>query len=92
MDSLTQAVLGAGVAEVTLGHKIGNKALLTGAVIGTIPDLDVLFTGFIQRQTAFLFTGASHIPSFFHYCYHHCWHCCLEEYSGKRRFLSESGG
>ncbi|MFK7969743.1 MAG: metal-dependent hydrolase [Bacteroidia bacterium] len=42
MDSLTQIVLGAGVAELTLGKKIGNKALMWGAIIGTIPDLDVL--------------------------------------------------
>jgi inner membrane protein len=42
MDSLTQIVLGAGVAELSLGKKIGNKAQLWGAIIGTIPDLDVL--------------------------------------------------
>jgi inner membrane protein len=42
MDSLTQIVLGARVAELTLGKKIGNKAQLWGAIIGTIPDLDVL--------------------------------------------------
>lgn len=61
MDSLTQAVLGAGVAEVTLGHKIGNKALLIGAVIGTIPDLDVLFTGFYSEADGLLVhRGFSH--------------------------------
>jgi len=42
MDSLTQIVLGAAVGEVVLGKKIGNKALLFGAIAGTIPDLDVL--------------------------------------------------
>lgn len=42
MDSLTQIVLGAAVAEVVAGKKIGNKALLWGAIGGTIPDLDVL--------------------------------------------------
>jgi len=41
MDSLTQIVLGAACGEVTLGKKIGNKALLFGAIGGTIPDLDV---------------------------------------------------
>jgi inner membrane protein len=61
MDSLTQAVLGAGVAEVTLGRKLGNKALLTGAVIGTIPDLDVLFTGFYSEADGLLVhRGFSH--------------------------------
>ena len=42
MDSLTQIVLGAACAEVILGRKIGNKALLFGAIGGTIPDLDVI--------------------------------------------------
>jgi len=41
MDSLTQIVLGAACGEVVLGNKIGNKALLFGAIGGTIPDLDV---------------------------------------------------
>jgi inner membrane protein len=42
MDSLTQIVLGAACGEVALGKKIGNKAVLFGAIGGTIPDLDVL--------------------------------------------------
>ncbi len=42
MDSLTQIVLGAACGEAVLGKKIGNKALLFGAIGGTIPDLDVL--------------------------------------------------
>lgn len=42
MDSLTQIVLGASVGEAVAGRKIGNKALLWGAIAGTIPDLDVL--------------------------------------------------
>jgi inner membrane protein len=42
MDSLTQIVLGAACGEVALGKKIGNKALIFGAVGGTIPDLDVI--------------------------------------------------
>lgn len=41
MDSLTQIVLGAACGEIALGKKIGNKALLFGAIGGTIPDLDV---------------------------------------------------
>jgi len=41
MDSLTQIVLGAAVAEVVGGKKLGNKAPLWGAIAGTIPDLDV---------------------------------------------------
>lgn len=42
MDSLTQIVLGAACGEAILGKKIGNKALLFGALGGTIPDLDVI--------------------------------------------------
>lgn len=41
MDSLTQIVLGAACGEAAMGKKIGNKALLFGAIGGTIPDLDV---------------------------------------------------
>jgi inner membrane protein len=41
MDSLTQIALGAAVGEALLGHKVGYRAALWGAVAGTIPDLDV---------------------------------------------------
>lgn len=41
MDSLTQIVLGASVAELVAGKKLGNKAMLWGAIAGTLPDLDV---------------------------------------------------
>ncbi len=52
MDSLTQIVLGAAVGEVVLGRKIGNKAMLYGAIAGTIPDLDVLTAYFTDTVTA----------------------------------------
>lgn len=42
MDSLSQIVLGASVGEAVLGKKVGNKALLWGAIAGTIPDLDTI--------------------------------------------------
>ncbi|MEM7207234.1 MAG: metal-dependent hydrolase [Pseudomonadota bacterium] len=41
MDSLTQLTLGAAVGEAVIGRKVGNKAILWGAVAGTLPDLDV---------------------------------------------------
>jgi len=44
MDSLTQIVLGAAVGEAVAGRKLGNWALLLGAIAGTLPDLDVLAT------------------------------------------------
>jgi inner membrane protein len=42
MDSLTQITLGAAVGEAVMGRKLGNRAMLWGAIGGTIPDLDVL--------------------------------------------------
>lgn len=42
MDSITQAALGATVAFAVSGNRIGPKALLAGALIGTLPDMDVL--------------------------------------------------
>jgi inner membrane protein len=51
MDSLTQIVLGAAMGEAVAGRKIGNKAMLWGAVAGTIPDLDV-FVGPILGWSA----------------------------------------
>lgn len=61
MDSLTQIVLGAAVGEVVLGKKIGNKAMLWGAIAGTLPDLDVYLSLFFDRLTANeLHRGFSH--------------------------------
>ncbi|MFW7341663.1 metal-dependent hydrolase [Pollutimonas sp. H1-120] len=42
MDSLTQAVLGAGIQGAMLGRYQGRKALGAGALLATLPDLDVL--------------------------------------------------
>lgn len=61
MDSLTHIVLGAAIGEVTLGKKIGNKALLYGALLGTIPDLDVFITPFLNPVSSLFFhRGISH--------------------------------
>lgn len=44
MDSITQAALGAAVAEAGMGGKrLGNKAILWGIGLGTLPDLDIVF-------------------------------------------------
>ena len=43
MDSITQMALGAAVGEAVLGRRLGYRAALYGAAIGTLPDLDVLF-------------------------------------------------
>lgn len=45
MDSLTQITLGAALGEAVLGKKVGRRAMLWGAIGGTIPDMDV-FAGF----------------------------------------------
>ncbi|MEL6976776.1 MAG: metal-dependent hydrolase [Bacteroidota bacterium] len=61
MDSLTQIVLGAAVGEAVLGKKVGNKALLYGAIAGTIPDLDVIANFFTDTITSIeLHRGFSH--------------------------------
>ncbi|MFN4761764.1 metal-dependent hydrolase [Gillisia sp. Q332] len=52
MDSLTQIVLGAAVGEAVLGRKVGNKAMLYGAIAGTIPDLDTFARLFTDTVTA----------------------------------------
>ena len=48
MDSLTQIVLGASVAGVVGIKPFGRKVLIAGALLGTLPDLDVL----LHYQTA----------------------------------------
>ena len=61
MDSLTQIVLGAAVGEAVLGKKVGNKAMMWGAIAGTIPDLDVLSKLFLDAVTSNeLHRGFSH--------------------------------
>lgn len=41
MDPVTQAGLGAVVGGLTLGSRLGRKALLLGAAVAIVPDLDV---------------------------------------------------
>lgn len=61
MDSLTQIVLGAAVGEAVLGKKVGNKAMLYGAIAGTIPDLDVIANYLTDTVTAIeIHRGFSH--------------------------------
>jgi inner membrane protein len=55
MDSLTQIILGAACGEAVAGRKIGNRAMLWGAVGGTIPDLDVLSSFLTDEMTALAF-------------------------------------
>ena len=48
MDSLSQIVLGAATFALVKDKEIGKKSLVFGAVLGTIPDLDVLLNPFFD--------------------------------------------
>jgi len=61
MDSVTQIVIGGVIGEKVLGQKAGNQAILWGALIGTLPDLDVLFSPFLTPvDQLFVHRGMSH--------------------------------
>ncbi len=61
MDSLTQLALGAAVGEAVLGKAEGNRAMLWGAIAGTIPDLDILIYPFVDEvQELAIHRGLSH--------------------------------
>ena len=53
MDSVTQAVFGAGIAALVAPHDQRRKAALMGAALGTLPDLDVLidYGGAVENFT-----------------------------------------
>ena len=42
MDSLTQAALGGALGGAVLGSRLGRGAIVGGALLATLPDLDVL--------------------------------------------------
>ncbi|MCB0275510.1 MAG: metal-dependent hydrolase [Calditrichaeota bacterium] len=61
MDTVTQIALGAAVGELALGRKIGNRAMVYGAIGGIIPDLDILITPFFSETAALgIHRGYSH--------------------------------
>ncbi|RKS94055.1 inner membrane protein [Flavobacterium limicola] len=61
MDSFTQIALGIAIDEVCAGKKLKNKTVLYGAVLGTIPDLDVVVGIFLNPVDAVLIhRGISH--------------------------------
>ncbi len=55
MDTLTQLTLGAACGEAVLGRKIGNRAMVWGALGGLLPDLDVLAYFFTDEMSALAF-------------------------------------
>lgn len=61
MDSITQGVLGAAIGEAALGKKIGNRGAVIGAVVATIPDLDVMLHLFYNKfEMLSIHRGFSH--------------------------------
>ncbi len=67
MDSLTQIVLGIAVSNAVLGKKIGNRSIVYGTVLGTLPDLDIWIGHFFSDRLAAveLHRGFSHSVLFF---------------------------
>lgn len=61
MDSLTQIVLGISVAELCTGKELKNKTYLYGAILGTLPDLDIVI-GLLLNPVdgVFIHRGISH--------------------------------
>ena len=51
MDSITQAALGGAVGEWVLGRKLGWRGMAWGLFFGTLPDLDVLVSPFLDEVT-----------------------------------------
>lgn len=61
MDSITQATLGAVAADAVLGSRLGNRAVLWGLILGTLPDLDVLVNPWLDNvQRLYWHRGLSH--------------------------------
>lgn len=66
MDSFTQILLGIATAELCAGEKLHRKTILYGAVLGTIPDLDVVFGQFLNPVDGVaIHRGLSHSLLFF---------------------------
>lgn len=66
MDSFTQILLGIATAEVIAGRQLKNKTFLYGAVLGTLPDLDVFVGLFLHPVSGVaIHRGFSHSILFF---------------------------
>jgi inner membrane protein len=60
MDPLTQGLLGATCGQALYGRKLGKSALTWGALIGVVPDLDVLATPVSPMAEWLWHRGPSH--------------------------------
>lgn len=66
MDSFTQIVLGIATAEIVAGKKLQNKTFWYGAILGTIPDLDIIVGKFMSNVDGVaIHRGISHSLLFF---------------------------
>lgn len=66
MDSFTQILLGIATAEVIAGRQLKSRTFLYGAVLGTIPDLDVVVGMFLHPVFGVaIHRGFSHSILFF---------------------------
>jgi inner membrane protein len=61
MDSVTHIVLGAVIGELVAGRKLGKKALVIGAVVNSLPDIDFLAAFWLDTsQDVWFHRGISH--------------------------------
>ena len=61
MDSLTQILLGIATVEVIAGRQLKNKTFVYGAILGTLPDLDVVVGLFMDPVSGVaIHRGISH--------------------------------
>lgn len=66
MDSFTQVLLGIATAELCAGKKLQRKTFLYGAILGTLPDLDVVIGQFMNPVDGVaIHRGMSHSILFF---------------------------
>ncbi len=64
MDSLSHIVIGAAIGEAILGKKIGRWGMLLGAVMKSIPDFDLFYTG-LSDPRAYMCDHRAHTHSLF---------------------------
>ncbi|PIE72737.1 MAG: hydrolase [Deltaproteobacteria bacterium] len=68
MDSITQAALGAAVAGAVAERRCNGRVLIAGAILGTLPDLDVFIDYGNDVRNMISHRGLSHsllvLPSF----------------------------
>lgn len=58
MDSITQIVVGIATVEALAGKELKNKSFLVGAILGTIPDLDIWIGKLFSYETELAFHRA----------------------------------